>query len=512
MKDRSTEVVREKHEQLRLVEDAAAKVELKKQSPIIILDKLKACLRVLIAFKEDYENELKDSIHRKMTTAEQRLAELKKKCRELEDEKEEYRVNAAKAIQEKNEAMQSKRDTIEESNMKLRRLQKDNSRLIDEMKKGESVIDELNKKLDTRDKILRNREIQLMRITQLESQISKAKLKHQFDSNKLKSEMFKSKQAYERQLAHFNKVKASKKDVEEALELTAAKVTSLQKDANRQRVGELEKKNKQHSSQLSKLQKSESKLKTENQRLTMQVNTLTKENAKMKREYEKIFLAAMREKKKKKEEEEKLIKEEIQTNMREGGHESRHIKEYYRDRLKDKEKEVEELTKRVRRMILSEHRNNITEKNYELERSRLQNEVKILKKMNVPKDSKDQFRHNYSKLTVGEIKSRNRELEEKLRDYENLKAAHMTQTSAYNRLQQRQQSMMTHMMDDMDDTYSEMSKEFGGPGSAKAARSRPKSAWTGARKAAGGTRKRPSSAVARRPFSAKSKPLKLGGT
>uniref|UniRef100_A0A7S1KTZ9 Uncharacterized protein n=1 Tax=Percolomonas cosmopolitus TaxID=63605 RepID=A0A7S1KTZ9_9EUKA len=532
MKDRSTEVTEDNYEQLRMIEEQKHIQKLKSENPLIVLDKLKATLRNLISFKEDYENELKDQIHRKMTDAEVKLKETKQRCRQLETEKEEYKINAARAIQEKNEALESKREIIDESNIRMRRLQKDNERLIDEIKKGEQIINDLNQKLDNRDKILRHREIQLMRITQLESQIQKTKLKHQFDQNKVKSEMFKSRQSYERQLSHFNKIKAEKKDLEDALQKMAAKVQSLMKDANRTRVIDLEKKEDVQMRSLEKLEKENVDYKQDNKKMKIQIENLKKDNKKMKEEYEKIFMAALNEKKKKQTDHQRAVKQEIVLHARENAQKSPHITEYYKKRLKEKEKEVEELTKRVRRMILSEHRGSIMEKNFELERTRLQSEVKTLKKMFVPKDSALQFKHQYSKHSAAELRMRNQELEERLRDYENLKAANVTQTQAYNRLQQRQQSMMNQMMDlggmqngdNVDDTLSNISDGLDSPNSpAGVGVNRGRSVWGSgahtpkARRASfggGSARQRPQSAGSSRtrPVSASGKKIRLGST
>lgn len=543
MKDRSTEVTQDNYDTVKILEEQKQMQELKNQNPLIVLDKLKANLRNLIAFKEDYENELKDQIHRKMTDAEVKLKELKQKLRNLEAEKEEYKINAARAIQERNEALEAKREIIDESNIRMRRLQKDNDRLVDEIKKGEQIISDINQKLDTRDKILRHREIQLMRITQLESQIQKTKLKNQFDQNKVKSEMFKSKESYERQLSHFNKIKAEKKDLEDALQKMSAKVQSLMRDANRTRVIELEQSEQQLERTMTTLKEENEELLQENKKLKVNIENLKNESKHIKEEYEKIFLAAVTEKKKKKTEEQNAIKQDILLNARENAQQSPHITEYYKKRLKEKEKEVEELTKRVRRMILSEHRGSIMEKNFELERTRLQNEVKTIKKLYVPKDSSLQFKHQYSKQSAAELKLRNQELEEKLRDYENLKAANIAQTQAYNRLQHRQQSMLNQMLDfsgqqhsDNEDSLSMISDvdaplsprvfntpQPNSPRSVSSPQGRPRTALVSANNnqrrnsisgsiTSGGKRPQSASSSRTRPLSASGSKIKLGST
>lgn len=81
LKDRSYEVVGNV-EDIKEIE-MREKEELKKENPLVILDRLKANLRTLLVFKDDYENELKDQIRRRKTEAEYKVEELKIKIEQL---------------------------------------------------------------------------------------------------------------------------------------------------------------------------------------------------------------------------------------------------------------------------------------------------------------------------------------------------------------------------------------------------------------------------------------------
>lgn len=81
LKDRSFEVVGSDESRREI--EKKEREELRKENPIVILDRLKANLRTLLVFKDDYENELKDQIRRRKTEAEYKVEELKETIEKL---------------------------------------------------------------------------------------------------------------------------------------------------------------------------------------------------------------------------------------------------------------------------------------------------------------------------------------------------------------------------------------------------------------------------------------------
>lgn len=75
MKDRATDVLKESHS--RLEEEHRERELLKKENPLVILDRLKASLRILFALKEDSEMQLKEQISTIKAEIETRLISLK---------------------------------------------------------------------------------------------------------------------------------------------------------------------------------------------------------------------------------------------------------------------------------------------------------------------------------------------------------------------------------------------------------------------------------------------------
>jgi hypothetical protein len=426
VKDRSADVVRENDKDLRIIEEKQLRIELKKQSPLVVLDDLKAHLRTLLAFKDDYENELRDQMARRHTETEKQLEKLKKKMEELEEEKENYKTNALKAIENQNLAVNAKREIIDESNSTILYMKKDNSEMLEVLKGKEKEIDKLHSQLDKRDEILRHREIQMMKITQLESRIQKNKIKHQFDLNRLKSEHYTKVNQYEKELAFYNKVKAEKKDMEQDLENATKMLSSFKGDTNRSKMMDLEEREAKAKRKYDEIVTEVKQLRSELNRAKTQNINLRKENVQMKQEYQKIFNAALKEKQKRTAQEDAAIKEQIEKHFHEHAERNPNLASFYKNKLKEKEKECVELTKRVRRMILAEHRTGALEKNFEEERSRLQSELSLLKKngnqYGNSKSAVNLFDAEEAEDSKQDLKRRNQALEEQLRDLENYRS------------------------------------------------------------------------------------------
>lgn len=164
LKDRSYEAVGS-DDDIKEIEKKE-KEELKKENPLVILDRLKANLRTLLVFKDDYENELKDQIRRRKTEAEYKVEELKLKIEQMQQEKDEYKSAAMKAIELKDRAVRDQNDNTDSFSNEINTLKQENSMLASVLAKKEQEIDKLHEMIDRRDSILRHREVQMMKITQ----------------------------------------------------------------------------------------------------------------------------------------------------------------------------------------------------------------------------------------------------------------------------------------------------------------------------------------------------------
>lgn len=152
-KDRSAEVVMADYEERREELIEHEKRELRRNGkPLAIIERLKAGLRSLLAFKEDYENELKDQMNRRKTETEEELVDLRQKMDQLMKDNREHKDNAVQAIKIKDQAMTSKQEIIMESNNIISKVssycQKINQMIMDSLTLWKKILHHHNKITD----------------------------------------------------------------------------------------------------------------------------------------------------------------------------------------------------------------------------------------------------------------------------------------------------------------------------------------------------------------------------
>ncbi|KAG2381898.1 hypothetical protein C9374_005690 [Naegleria lovaniensis] len=437
LKDRSYEVVGNA-EDIKEIE-IREKEELKKENPLVILDRLKANLRTLLVFKDDYENELKDQIRRRKTEAEYKVEELKIKIEQLEKEKEEYKQAAIQAIELKDEAERNQNEQSEVFSEEINNIKNENALLANMIAKKEQDIDKLHEMIDRRDSILRHREVQMMKITQLESKIKNDKTKHQFDINREKSEKYQVLKKYENDINFFQKMENEKKEMENELKRMKDEVRSLKTNASREKVQELTEINQKLQERVNSLSEELKKYQSESRTLKIQVSNLRRSQVEMKQQYLAIFNANIEEKKKRKIQEEANMREQIEKHFHDNAERNPQLASYYKKKLKEKEREVEELNKRLKRMILHQNRESQAEKNFLQEKTQLIGELTQLRRQLPTIIPNDDLSHPSSQAA---LQQRNLYLEEKLRDYENLQVLSKSQTIAYEKLLSKNNTSM----------------------------------------------------------------------
>lgn len=294
--------------------------------------------------------------------------------------------------------------------------------------KKELDIDKLHEMIDRRDSILRHREVQMMKITQLESKIKNDKTKHQFDINREKSEKYQVLKKYENDINFYQKLENEKKEMENELKRMKDEVRSLKTNASREKVQELTEVNQKLQERVNSLSEELKKYQSESRTLKIQVSNLRRSQAEMKQQYLAIFNANLEEKKKRKVQEEANMREQIEKHFHENAERNPQLASYYKKKLKEKEREVEELNKRLKRMILHQNRESQAEKNFLQEKTQLIGELTQLRRQLPTVIPNDDF-YNPSSQTA--LQQRNLQLEEKLRDYENLQVLSKSQTVSF---------------------------------------------------------------------------------
>eukprot|EP01028_Stygiella_incarcerata_P012689 TRINITY_DN80221_c0_g1_i1.p1 TRINITY_DN80221_c0_g1~~TRINITY_DN80221_c0_g1_i1.p1 ORF type:complete len:579 (-),score=213.54 TRINITY_DN80221_c0_g1_i1:144-1880(-) len=326
------------------------RMQLRKKNPLVVLDQLRAHLRALLAFRDDYENELKSHVQKKRTETEESLFKAKEELEERRMEVSELQ-RALKKSESTRDAIQKKRDEFASSSEKMiGEMRRDNQMMVHVLRQKEKEIDELHKMLDKKDEILRHKEMKMMRVTQLESDIVKHRTQHQFDLNRMRAQGIKARQSYEKEIAMAGKVDTEKRQLMRELEEARSQVRAFKADINRSRVLELQKKLERVEGAMLKKDAELKEANEEARRLAAARDDLARKNLRIKHEYDRLFAAAERESHLRKDDEKKA-RDSLRTQSDDVDKETR---EFYEKKLKEKDRELAEMSRRVKRLLLAE--------------------------------------------------------------------------------------------------------------------------------------------------------------
>jgi hypothetical protein len=229
-------------------------------------------------------------------------------------------------------------------------MRRDNQLMVHMLRQKEKEIDELHKMLDKKDEILRHKEMKMMRVTQLESDIVKHRTQHQFDLNRMRAQGIKARQSYEKEIAMAGKVDTEKRQLMIDLEEAQSQVRAFKADINRARVLELQKKLERLEGAMSKKEAQLKEATEESRRLAAARDDLARKNLRMKHEYDRLFAAAERESVLRKDDEKK-VRDSLRTQSDDVDKDTR---EFYEKKLKEKDRDLAEMSRRVKRLLLAE--------------------------------------------------------------------------------------------------------------------------------------------------------------
>ena len=454
VKDRS-------HENLNEAPDFAAEAEqMKGTNPLLVLDMLRASIRNLLAFKDTFENELKNEFHRKKTKLEIQNEQLEGKISDMMEERE----NDLKALEaaegRMGNAEATKEAVIGEANRVIEDVKVDNMKLVNLIKRKDEELDDLRVQLEQREQVIRHKDIKLMRIAQLETQIQQNKMQHQFDLQKLQAKHMKIMKQFQKELGRFGKTEADHSHLQTELKAKETELSSYKKNIQLLQAADLQTKiSKMNSIILKKdqtLDATEKKLR----HAEYDAETLRKQNKQMQVEYDKLFNAVKKQKEQARLEEERQ-RSSIDVHKKVDEIPS-HV-DYYKRMVHEKDKELGVMADRVRSLMLAEHKHKVKEKTLEAERARTESELAELRmkvihlerkmggdeesvkapawRSNKPPKSqpvrKVMEEPEYTEeeeQEMEQLRGRNRELENTLKQFENLKTISQTTAEAYENL------------------------------------------------------------------------------
>lgn len=437
------------------------KAELLDESPLVILDKLRASLRVLLAFKEDFECELKAAISRQISekdaTAKDlsaRLAAAQEKIRDLTNQ-----LNNVRKYQE---------DSVDRERNIKKRADERNSQMETELVQLKAKLEEKNIQIQgmkdlvaERDDLLRNRDTRLSRISQLESQLQLNRLQSQFDLSKVQTASRQKIIQLEKEALKFNRLEAENAELRERVRIMSTQLGSYQTNMQVKKTNSLE---QELARCKQELENYKNKLAAKEERLRTTEANLAQSKLQVANLHQKISAlagdAVMSQPTQGKSTPKGTVSSPVRGSMSARAakqthvtHSSpgvdtitaprdieasiaeasqQHIISSYKDRLKEKDLEVEELAKRVRRLLTLQHRSALSQRAWEEERTRLEKQISGLR------DDVTQLRKIIGNKAMGQItlsEDRHDDKDDTARDMQNLRAFAITTSHAFNQLQ-----------------------------------------------------------------------------
>lgn len=434
------------------------KAELLGESPLVILDKLRASLRVLLAFKEDFECELKAAISRQISekdaTAKDlsaRLAAAQEKIRDLTNQ-----LNSVRKYQE---------DSIDRERNIKKRADERNSQMETEIVQLKAKLDEKNTQIQgmkdlvaERDDLLRNRDTRLSRISQLESQLQLNRLQSQFDLSKVQTASRQKIIQLEKEALKFNRLEAENAELRDRVRTMSTQLGSYQTNMQVKKTNSLE---QELTRCKQELENYKSKLAAKEERLRTTEANLAQSKLQVANLHQKISALAgdtaisqtIPGKSTPKGNSSSPVRGSMSVRAAKQTHASpgieitgnlqdaenalaeasqQHIISSYKDRLKEKDLEIEELAKRVRRLLTLQHRSALSQRAWEEERTRLEKQISGLR------DDVTQLRKIIGNKAMGQLtlsEDRQDAKDDAARDIQNLRAFAITTSHAFNQLQ-----------------------------------------------------------------------------
>eukprot|EP00002_Diphylleia_rotans_P034941 TRINITY_DN7566_c0_g1_i3.p1 TRINITY_DN7566_c0_g1~~TRINITY_DN7566_c0_g1_i3.p1 ORF type:complete len:389 (+),score=108.11 TRINITY_DN7566_c0_g1_i3:48-1214(+) len=233
MKDRSMENPDAPVNRARELED------LRRSSPLIVLDLLRANLKTLLNFKLDYEKEVRGKTKQEKVEDYNQF-ELKNKVQELQADLHQTRMLLASTTDKLTLAQSQLSKLAQTSAKTIEELQKDNLQLIEMVRSKEEELSDLKEKCSVQDNEIRTMTIRLARIPQLEAQIQANLMQHQLETQKTQAQSVKTVKDMEARLQKLVKLENDNRELVERLTKADVELQSYKAHINTTKVKTME--------------------------------------------------------------------------------------------------------------------------------------------------------------------------------------------------------------------------------------------------------------------------------
>lgn len=345
-------------------------------SPMIVLDQLRSQVRLLLAKKDEYEGKLKqerDAAERMFNLELDGYRTEVNELRTFKDGAEAKHQDVLKLVAAEEDKTQL---VVKESNSIVTAMKGDNYNLVTMVQDKQKEVEALERKIQAQQEVIEEQEAKVLEFGQVEDEHRKEMRELELREKKAVAQLSARMKELERE----NEILRQGVDDAEILKdqlleskhhlHTFKQDLRLTKHADQQK--KIDRQERLISSRDNKLKEQEKSIR----HLVRVAETTTDANLQLEKEYKRVFSAAKKRQKEQQEQEERARRDIDEAKMAE---QNPFYIDTYKKKLAAKEKEIENLKAKIRRMMVSENRGAMVQKTLQAERSRYEKEIATLR-------------------------------------------------------------------------------------------------------------------------------------
>ncbi|CAG9333468.1 unnamed protein product [Blepharisma stoltei] len=345
-------------------------------NPIQLIEKVRDKIHSLLQFKSQAQQQDKDQVFSQIQDYQEIVQNLEKDLRNKAKEEQQLRLKLESAETKLEQAEQSKEELAKSSKELIDEIKKDNQSLIDLLKMKEMYIDDLKGQIESHRQVILGQEDKIASVPKLEQNIKELEKKYQIDMTKMTVKHSNEMSQSSKELKQYHKIIALNAQYEEKIKQLSMELESYRRQFHKTvdnggRMEQLQELISNRSKSVQKLEIECNRMKVKLDNKQLEVQKLTKQVAMQQKEIEDL--------KKLKKPQEFAKEEPYDTNLA--------LVKHYKKKLEEKEAELKEANKRIRKMYKMEIKGKIKEDGFDNERKMYMNKIGELCHVNMSLES-----------------------------------------------------------------------------------------------------------------------------
>eukprot|EP00743_Colponemidia_sp_Colp-15_P010016 GILK01010992.1.p1 GENE.GILK01010992.1~~GILK01010992.1.p1 ORF type:complete len:757 (+),score=192.56 GILK01010992.1:335-2272(+) len=348
----------------------------KGQDGIVILDHLRASIRLLFSYKEQKEQDRIAKLDSRQAEREEMLKQAQHECMTLKAQLDAEKRRLETVLAQKQDAETAKKAILQNSKEIIEEIRLDNQSLLSLLKSKEDSIQAFKVEANDASRKLKDQEMLLLRIPLLEQQLHSADVKHNAELHKIQVHHQKVMADAHKELQKFNQLETQNHELQQKTTALQEEISSYRRNTDRLKLLETEEQCSKVQSMHERKARTLRKLQEDYRRVKFQLEAKVKAYEDLKKLYDRLFMAAQEEKQKKLAEEKERLRDEAI------GDKNIYYVDFYKKKLTEKDKELEHLKARLNKLLQEEKRSTMRDKTFQAERSKYKSEIAQLKLTN----------------------------------------------------------------------------------------------------------------------------------